>query len=172
MPWIGPASPRWIRSSFRMTTECCVVNRRLSDRHFQQVIKGALQQLEVQVAPRATCKHRRVVRTHFKLFFATDNHLSLSLQMSTLRWVPSDEYSCGRILSHLIFGVSYFSRETTRCSDHNHEHVFTYWNKAYYLLIQYHWNYIQVKKLNYMLQIDILRNSSQKNWVVLRCPAG
>ena len=36
------------------------------------------------------------------------------------------------------------------------------------ILIQGHGNYIMMKKFNYMLEIDILINSSQKNLGVLR----
>ena len=36
------------------------------------------------------------------------------------------------------------------------------------ILIQCHENYIEMKKFKYMLEIDILRNSSQKNLGVLR----
>ena len=31
--------------------------------------------------------------------------------------------------------------------------------------MQCHWNYMEIEKLKYMLEIDILRNSLQKNWV-------
>ena len=33
------------------------------------------------------------------------------------------------------------------------------------ILIQCHENYTLMKNINYMVEIDILRNSSQKNWV-------
>ena len=36
------------------------------------------------------------------------------------------------------------------------------------ILMQCHGNHMEMKKLNFMLEIDILRNSSQKNWGVLR----
>ena len=36
------------------------------------------------------------------------------------------------------------------------------------ILIQCHGNYMEMKKFNYMLEIDILRNSSQFIWGVLR----
>ena len=36
------------------------------------------------------------------------------------------------------------------------------------ILIQCQWNYMEMEKLKYMLKIDILRNSSQKNLGVLR----
>ena len=36
------------------------------------------------------------------------------------------------------------------------------------ILIECHGNYMEMKKVNYMLEIDIFRNSSQKNWGVLR----
>ena len=39
--------------------------------------------------------------------------------------------------------------------------------------MQYHWNYMEIEKFKYMLEIEILRNSlqnksSQKYWGVLR----
>ena len=36
------------------------------------------------------------------------------------------------------------------------------------ILIQCHGNYMEMKNVNYMLEIDILRNSSQKSLGVLR----
>ena len=36
------------------------------------------------------------------------------------------------------------------------------------ILIQCHWIHMEMEKFKYMLEIDILRNSSQKNWGVLR----
>ena len=33
------------------------------------------------------------------------------------------------------------------------------------ILIQCHWNYMEMEKFKYMLEIDILRNSSQIIWV-------
>ena len=36
------------------------------------------------------------------------------------------------------------------------------------ILKQYHWNYIEVRKISYMLEIDIFRNSPQRNLGVLR----
>ena len=36
------------------------------------------------------------------------------------------------------------------------------------ILKLYHWNYIEVRKISYMLEIDIFRNSSQRNLGVLR----
>ena len=38
----------------------------------------------------------------------------------------------------------------------------------YDILIQCHGNYVEMKKFNYMLEIDILRNSSAKFLGVLR----
>ena len=35
----------------------------------------------------------------------------------------------------------------------------------YDILIECYGNYMEMKKVNHMLEIDILRNSSQKNWV-------
>ena len=43
--------------------------------------------------------------------------------------------------------------------DYYHNPTFTHWNKVY--LYNFIGNYIEVKKLNFMLVIDILRNSSQ-----------
>ena len=37
------------------------------------------------------------------------------------------------------------------------------------IIIQYHWNYCEVIKFNYMLEMDILRNYSQKNGCPERC---
>ena len=37
------------------------------------------------------------------------------------------------------------------------------------ILIQLQWNYMEMKNLHYMLDIDILRNSSHKR---IRCPEG
>ena len=36
------------------------------------------------------------------------------------------------------------------------------------ILMQCHGNYMEMKKFNYMIEIDILRNSSQKSLAVLR----
>ena len=40
------------------------------------------------------------------------------------------ETGCPKLLFVKSFLPSYFSRETTISSDYNHEHVFTYRNKA------------------------------------------
>ena len=51
------------------------------------------------------------------------------------------------------------------------------------ILLQWHWNYMEMEKLHHMLEIDILRNSSLKKigcpegwflrvWVSKRLPAG
>ena len=46
--------------------------------------------------------------------------------------------------------------------------MYTFIKIRYDILIQCHRNNMEMKKLNYMLEIDILRNSSQKFLGVLR----
>ena len=67
----------------------------------------------------------------------------------------------------LIFGCQHFQGglQSTQISTIN---MCKFIKIRHDILIQCHWNYIEMKEVNYMLEIGILRNSSQKDVGVLR----
>ena len=73
------------------------------------------------------------------------------------------ETGCPKLAIVKFLGLQIFE------GDHNHKHVQIHENKVgYHILKQCSVNYMQMKYINYMLEIDILRNSSPKIMGVLR----
>ena len=76
------------------------------------------------------------------------------------------ETGCLKLAIVKFWGAK-FLRRTTIYSDFNHKH-YKFIKIRHDILIQCHGNYMKMKKLKYLFEIDILRNSSQKNLGVLR----
>ena len=77
------------------------------------------------------------------------------------------ETGCLKLAIVKFWGIQIL-KATTIYSNFNHEHGFIYWNKAWYPYTMPLDLYADEKKSNYMLGIDILRNSSQKYLGVLK----
>ena len=77
------------------------------------------------------------------------------------------ETGCPKLAIVKILGVQIFK------GDHNilkisSINMYEFIKIRHNILIQYHGNYMEMRKFNYMLEIDILRNSSQNLLGVLR----
>ena len=74
------------------------------------------------------------------------------------------ETGCPKLAIVNFLGVQIFKggAQYTQISNIN---MYAFIEIRHDILIQCHRNYMETKKVNYMVEIDILRNSSQKSWV-------
>ena len=75
------------------------------------------------------------------------------------------ENGCPKLAIVEFLGIQNFKGNNVQYTQILTIHMYEFIKIRHDILIQCQGNYMKMKKFNFMLEIDILRNSSQKNWV-------